>query len=362
MRKTHGVALLTVCSLLWPLAPASAQSIQPTGICPSTGAGTLQALESRIACLEKILQYVRVIDQPGTDINSLAYPQVIITGANVLIQSGSRLATDDRDTQGKPSGLGNLVVGYNETPSGLQTQERHGSHNLIVGSQHRYDSVGGVVAGLRNTISGYFTTVSGGRDNYAEGYYTSVSGGLMNHSKDFLSSISGGYNNSASGGRWCGPDAICDGAASVSGGGGNVVNGPFSSISGGYANTASGPFTSVSGGGGNVATGPKASVSGGQINHADGEFTSVSGGYNHVAGGTYASISGGYANTASGAFASVSGGGGNVAAGNASVSGSVRKAVLTMKGLAVDATTGDEPNEEEVYLLVTARRNDGLIV
>ncbi len=132
------------------------------------------------------------------------------------------------------NGLGNLIVGYNET--GLlpgNTREdplvvHTGSHNLVVGEAHRYTSYGGLVAGAANEISGTFASVSGGNGNKARGRHSSVSGG-----------------------------------------GGNIASGSSASVSGGESNTASGLGSSVSGGERNTASGGPtgnqfgASVSGG---------------------------------------------------------------------------------------------------
>ncbi len=97
-------------------------------------------------------------------------------------------------------GLGNLVVGYNEVPLGeLSVGDRGGSHNLIVGQEHKYSSFGGLVAGLRNTISGNNSTVRGGNDNTASGPTSSVSGGFENLASGFETSVSGGFNHTASG-------------------------------------------------------------------------------------------------------------------------------------------------------------------
>jgi hypothetical protein len=102
------------------------------------------------------------------DITGLKAPDVIFTGVNVHIRSGVGF-TDDPG-----SGLGNLIVGYNENLFG---SPRTGSHNLVVGSGHGYSSWGGFVAGFGNTISGPYASVSGGSGNTAAGYASSVSGG-----------------------------------------------------------------------------------------------------------------------------------------------------------------------------------------
>ena len=80
--------------------------------------------------------------------NGLAGPNVIISGANVHIESGSGTTVDS-------TGLGNLVIGYDEDSNrALQrlNVDRTGSHNLIVGPQNEFTASGGVVSGFANSI------------------------------------------------------------------------------------------------------------------------------------------------------------------------------------------------------------------
>ncbi|OLC16102.1 MAG: hypothetical protein AUH29_06215 [Candidatus Rokubacteria bacterium 13_1_40CM_69_27] len=261
------------------------------------------ALQGRVATLEsnRALALAPFVSVDQNMINGLRGPHVILSGANVHVQSGLGL-TDDRQA-GLASGLGNLVVGYNEVPVEeevlvvLQPGDRHGSHNVIIGPEHRFSSVGGFVVGFHNTVSGDFASVSGGSTNTASGDFASVSGGGANAASGDFASVSGGASNTASGVL-----------ASVSGGAANTAKGVRASVSGGSGNTASGGVASVSGGTGNTASGGVASVSGGGSNTASGSLASVSGGSGNTASGLLSSVSGGAANTASGARASVSGG------------------------------------------------------
>ena len=95
--------------------------------------------------------------------------EVVITGANLRLLNGMG-ATDTTN------GLGNLIVGYNEPREG-EENIRTGSHNVVVGKQHQFSSVGGLVVGLQNEIHGAFASVSGGVRNTAAGHFSSVSGG-----------------------------------------------------------------------------------------------------------------------------------------------------------------------------------------
>jgi hypothetical protein len=73
------------------------------------------------------------------------------------------------------NGLGNLIVGYNEPREG-EENIRTGSHHVVVGKQHQFSSVGGLVVGLQNEIRGAFASVSGGVHNTAAGEHASIGG------------------------------------------------------------------------------------------------------------------------------------------------------------------------------------------
>jgi len=214
-------------------------------------------------------------------------PNITFKGANIHIVSGSG-STDDH---GNPTGLGNLIIGYDEDPNlpltgdstlGLPTimqtsggpfplssGDRGGSHNLVIGGGNRFTraAFGGFVAGERNTINSFGASVSAGFNNAASGLFASVSGGVRNFASGLFASVSSGGLNTASGTD-----------ASVSGGFENNASGVAASVSGGFTNTASGFFPSVSGGGDNTASGQYATVSGGNDNTAGGFSTVVIGG------------------------------------------------------------------------------------
>lgn len=222
------------------------------------------SLNARVEALEGILKYVTVVQGP---INGLAGPHWIIEGVNVHVRSGSG-ATDDG---GSPTGLGNLVIGYNEL---YNARNRGGSHNLVIGPDHGYSASYGMVAGLSNQIGADGAVVTGGYANQANGTWSTVSGGdtneaavsrawvgggISNVASGFLSAVSGGSSNEASGQ-----------GASVCGGDHNVASGDSSTVSGGYQNQATANASSVSGGTGNVASGYLSSVSGGATRTAPG--------------------------------------------------------------------------------------------
>lgn len=172
-------------------------------------------------------------------------PEVRFYGVNVKITNGAG-QTDSIN------GVGNLIVGY-DLDSG--SNNKTGSHNLVVGDMHTYSSYGGLVVGHQNTVSAPAASVSGGNRNKASGIYSSVTGGYFNIASGTEASVTGGYQNLASGLE-----------SSVTGGSSNYATAQGSSVSGGVANGASGVWSSVSGGQENTATagGIAASVSGGQ--------------------------------------------------------------------------------------------------
>jgi hypothetical protein len=198
-------------------------------------------------------------------------PNIIFSGANIHIVSGSG-ATDDK---GNTTGLGNLIIGYDEDPinpltgddsdglpimqapgfpTALNPGDRSGSHNLVIGGGNRFTGVGGFVAGERNTVNGFGTSVSGGFNNTASGLFASVSGGVRNTAGAQFSSISGGGFNFTE----------LSSGPSISGGFSNTVSGPFASVFGGYSNGASNEFAIVVGGVQNTAGGLGSVVLGGQ--------------------------------------------------------------------------------------------------
>lgn len=277
--------------------------------------------------------FLNLVDVPDTVTPSITYPTIQFVGANVQIVNGT-------GATGITNGLGNLIVGYNEsystqgkfcsdgayntepvcTSNGFTwaADQRSGSHDLILGQYNAYTQFGGLAAGRFSVINGPFASVLAGRGNQAGGEYASVVGGLFNTARGENASVSGGYGNRASGDT-----------ASVSGGYGNSASGKYASVSGGWSNSAEGLYSSVSGGASNQATGKAASVSGGGedpdkslVNVASGDYSSVSGGVKNVASGKYASVSGGYWNSATGNQSSISGGFfGDASVGNSSISG-----------------------------------------
>jgi hypothetical protein len=148
------------------------------------------ALQKQLAAVQSnpalaLGAYVSV--DPNNELG-VAGPHIVFSGANIHIESGGGSSYDG-------SGLGNLIIGYNEVPNDAGPGGPHlriGAHNLVIGAGHRYPSDGGLVAGQRNTISGQGATVTGGAGNIASGSFASGSGGAENLASGDDASVSGG--------------------------------------------------------------------------------------------------------------------------------------------------------------------------
>lgn len=153
-------------------------------------AGAGGNLETRVTALETnpALALGPFVQVEFNDLNGLVGLHILWSGVNMHVRSGAGSTDED----GIPTGLGNCIVGYNEAPADLTLGERAGSHNLIVGAEHRYSDSGELVAGFRNRVRGPYASVSGGFNNEASGPLASVSGGFSNVASGSNASVSGG--------------------------------------------------------------------------------------------------------------------------------------------------------------------------
>lgn len=220
---------------------------------------TLQAqvsgLESQLAAVaaNPALDLGPYVSVDAGMINRLNGPHIIISGANLHIQDGS-------NSTASMTGLGNLIIGYNEDYNEQYSPEgRIGSHNLAIGPGHKYMSYGGLVTGENNQL-GYF----GGA---GQGKYSAVVVGTANAATGDYSAVTGSISSVASGY-----------GASVSGGSYNSAGGMNSSVSGGISNNAVGAASSITGGANNVVTGDHATISGGWQRTAPGYNNWAAGG------------------------------------------------------------------------------------
>lgn len=304
MKVTHKIiCVLSLCIII------------PTGAFAAKGGNSAgnSELENRIAALEALvislqsqitnndtdiadhqskLQFVSIIEGP---LNAVNGPHFLIEGANVHVRSGAGSTSEgcsffDYDCVTR-TGLGNLIVGYNElrepsfpeiTPEDCASNpylrdddgvsacdRRNGAHSLVVGAQNNFTGYAGLVAGATNEVEGSHATVTGGRRNSSRAQYASVSGGLFNSAAGSHSSVTGGGVNNAFGY-----------ASTVSGGSFNTTWGGSSSISGGFDNRTFAEDSSISGGEDNTTDSGaySASISGGRSNFAVGRWSSITGG------------------------------------------------------------------------------------
>jgi hypothetical protein len=147
----------------------------------------ISVLTSRISALEasggsggstnpaltELAKYVTV--DPNV-VNGVKGPHVIFSGVNLHVRSGSGSTGDN----GTPTGLGNLIVGYNEGPHPDPTSGRNGSHNIVGGTLNAFTSSGGMVFGNQNWIQSGSASILGGQGNLAQGLGSSILGGRAN--------------------------------------------------------------------------------------------------------------------------------------------------------------------------------------
>lgn len=169
------------------------------------------ALEARVAVLENLLA--------GLSIDG---DNLVLTGMNFQVVSGSG------DTDGDVNGTGNIIIGYNEKDD--NQDETSGSHNLIVGRDHSYESYGGIVAGEDNEITRQGASVLGGFRNSADGMLGVVVGGQFNQADGLASVVVAGELNRTTGRSSTidgGESNLCSGQSSVIGGGSDrILGGP----------------------------------------------------------------------------------------------------------------------------------------
>jgi len=209
------------------VVPALARAAKPPDLSARVAAleaavaalqSTASAQQARIAELESTVatlqgQVLVLQDSPAMGLNpfldvtlELGLPLIRFKNVNVQIVNGEGpVQVEDENLPNyydNPTlnGLGNLIVGYNETGTLLHgdLEVRTGSHNLVVGPGHTYSSYGGVVAGFMNKSTGVYATVTGGSENTAGAPASSVSGGNFCRALGNFSSVSGGVNSVAS--------------------------------------------------------------------------------------------------------------------------------------------------------------------
>lgn len=125
-------------------------------------------------------------------------PTIRFEGVNVQVVNGTGLTEE-------PNGLGNLIIGYQEPRCcyegnacwDSESNERGGSHNLVVGSRNNYKGTATLVAGDFNGTWEDRAVCVGGSFNLAFQEATAVVGGQHNHAFGELAAVLGGRQNSA---------------------------------------------------------------------------------------------------------------------------------------------------------------------
>ena len=195
---------------------------------------------------------------------------LVFEGANIYLRSGSGSSDDN----GNLTGLGNLVIGYDENDG---TKIKSGSHNLVVGDLHSYTGYSGIVSGSANTLSGDIGAVIGGTGNTASEEGATITGGYSNTASGLYSHVSSGFNNIASGDY-----------SSVISGTDNTASGERSSTLSGYNNNAGAFYSAILGG---HEAPPLGNIySGGYGGIVTGNYSVVSGGINNTSDGNYAVV------------------------------------------------------------------------
>lgn len=213
-------------------------------------------------------------------------------------------------------GSGHTLSGYGTTIAGGRSNAATVVYAVVGGGYQNSASGGGafgvIGGGHQNVVSGYASFIGAGGANRAAGNYSTVAGGLGNAADADWSSIGGGWLNDTTsefatigGGR---ENFTFGAAATIAGGWGNTADGDYATVGGGYQNRALGTAATVAGGEGNVASNSWATVGGGTGNRAQGGYAVVGGGGGNSAPGEYAVIDGGVANIADAESATVGGG------------------------------------------------------
>lgn len=211
---------------------------------------------------------------------------LVLSRANLYVQNG------DGATDAPVNGKGNIILGYDENVS----NDKSGSHNLILGMNHSYTSYGGVLMGKGNAVRGEGGLVSG-QGNQVEGNHAAALGGTDSEAAADHALVLGGVSSVADGTGAVvvgGSDNVASGShAVVSGGQENEASGTGSTVSGGYRGLSDGRNSAIAGGRDNTATGSYAVVSGGAYGDATGQSSSVTGGYFSLAQHAYSTAVGG---------------------------------------------------------------------
>jgi hypothetical protein len=172
------------------------------------------ALQKTVTTLQanKALELAPFVTVDANPENGVRGPHITFTGANIHIVDGGWQTKSG-------TGLGNLIIGYNEILPGqpFVAGYRGGSHSIVVGPYHKFasggssnvlvgesneaDSYGQLVAGSDNiaTYQAADSSILGGSYNSVQWFGSVVVGGETNGTFAEFSTVVGGYNNKESG-------------------------------------------------------------------------------------------------------------------------------------------------------------------
>ncbi|HEX5646866.1 MAG TPA: hypothetical protein VFX56_07835 [Nitrospira sp.] len=134
--------------------------------------GKTLTVETKLGDVEKkmIPDLDKYVSVNTTEMNGVKGPHLVFRGVNVHVQSGANTTADTT------SGLGNLIIGYNEAnPAQLRT----GSHNLVGGTHNGFSAYGGLVFGVNNKSAAGYASVLSGEGNTASGITSAILGGRV---------------------------------------------------------------------------------------------------------------------------------------------------------------------------------------
>ncbi len=197
----------------------------------------------------EILSHLSLVYLPITNGDEGSLKTIRMTGVNLQVVSGLGYTWGDQDVTPqnqdahRTNGLGNVIIGYQEqrTNDGIQdtddSNDRNGSHNLVVGTDNNYTAWGCKVVGARNSVRGWLCSVGGGFGNDAVHDASHIGGGQYNLAAGKYTSVGGGWGNMALGR-----------GSTLPGGGGNIAEGEWSVVGGGRNNNTIGSYATVAGG------------------------------------------------------------------------------------------------------------------
>ncbi len=202
-------------------------------------------LQQQIADLESASDGVAGLNEyvsVGPD--QFGRPAVFFDSVNVYIRNGTDSSESESDW-GQGNGLGNLIIGYNEESTSAEpyctqgwdltgsadletevdclaasyewtTNDKSGSHNLIMGSGHNYSGNLNIVHGHNNTVADSSNLV-GGFNNYSRSHSAIL--GSWDSKTYFAATVLGSWDSEAYNGA-----VISSYNAKTGGGSGTIIS------------------------------------------------------------------------------------------------------------------------------------------